>query len=670
MSSNISVYTGLWINHSHNPILGATITLKTKDGGYLQALLVLLITTAGGFFWRIISYIIHQFCSKSGPHDAIHYQQQAILKNEDTALGAAWNFALVSFAWRKHTRTKWWQLWRSRTAYFVALTLFVAAGFGFASIFSSQVTKAAGTKVLLNGANCGLWQFNNTITTGWLLKTLNDSMSAANYARQCYNTETSPLQCNTYNVPQLPWAAKKNISCPFEPQTCLLGPNSAYQMDTGYLDSHDTLGIDAKPSERVALRKVVTCSPINTSPYAVFVNQSIEGGDMVDEYIQLGMGLAYEGYNWTYEYNTHAYYVNEGYDLQTLNALAGGGSSWQPVEAFNRTDVDISMFFLAPNAVGYAYATTDPIFAATTERNVTSPVTNMPVFYYVSDDWITVTGCTDQYQICNPSKPGLGGCTPLGSIAGLVNEATNIGLNVYQYKTALTVIGAMRESSMYYSVSGRGTSALRAQSTVFLNEQVLKLPVDQWQIETSGWFAISLASIQQALVEIASGPVNIVEYGGFVLSPAVDDPYARVICERQMIQNVSGYQNFSTLGMVVILIVGTLLVVLGLVVDTIGDWIQKRLKRDYARLSWVEDGFLQLLRLTHEGAGYNGWDCSVSSVPVTTALDEEGQRLDISDSPQPRLVNNLSSISSIDEGPHQEGTQLLQWGERYHGFQH
>ncbi|KAF8855323.1 hypothetical protein BDZ45DRAFT_506545 [Acephala macrosclerotiorum] len=591
MSSNTSIYTGPWINHSRNTILGATITLTTKDGGYLQAFLVLLITTAGGAFWRITSYLIHQIRAKSGPHDALHYQQQAVLKNSDSALGAAWTFTRVSFAWRRHVRTRWWQFWRSRTVYLIAFALIIAAAFGAASIFSSQVTKAAGTEVLIDGANCGFWTFGASVVTGWELKSLNDSISAASYARQCYDTKnTDPLQCNTYNVPQLPWTTNQNASCPFESHTCLLGPTSAYQMDTGALDSHDILGIDAKPSERVTLRKVATCTPIRAQPYAVLANQTVAGGEMTDEYIQLNMGTAFPGFNWTYEYNTHSYYVNEGYDLQAINALAGQNSSWKPVQAFNRTDADVSMFFFAPNAINYVYSNSDPMFSANIEQNITQ-TDGTPLFYYVADQWITVTGCVDQYQVCNPSKPGLEGCTPLGPLESLIYEYLQIGLNMYQFETAGTIFLAMRESSMFYSVNGRGNSALKAQSTVFSNAQVAKLPSNQWQIEMRGWFAVSLASLQQALMERATGPANIIEYGGSIIVPQENDPYSKAVCQRQMIRNVAGYQNFSTLGVVIILVIGMALVVLGLAIDDVVGWIQGWFHRHHARLSWIEDGY-------------------------------------------------------------------------------
>lgn len=83
------------------------------------------------------------------------------------------------------------------------------------------------------------------------------------------------------------------------------------------MDSHYILGIDAVPSERVTLRKVATCAPLHIAPYAIIVNQTIGSSDIVDEYIQIDIGEMSEVVgNWTYEYDTHASWVNIGYDLQ------------------------------------------------------------------------------------------------------------------------------------------------------------------------------------------------------------------------------------------------------------------------------------------------------------------------------------------------------------------
>jgi hypothetical protein len=286
MSSAAFVYTGPWINYSQGVILGATITLTTRDGALLVAFLTLVVMTAGTAFWTIFSCFCHQLRSRNRVHDAIFYQQQAVLKNSATALGAAWKFSRVSCSWRKHTRTKWYKFWRSRTRRFVVLALFLAAVFGVASVFSSQVTKAAGNEVLLHSPNCGFWEF--PVNAQWQLKVLNESLAASAYARECDSADTeNVVQCKTYNVPEITWTTNQNATCPFATGTCMLGDTAAYEMDTGQLDSREIPGINSKASQRVIIRKVSTCAPLRVLPYTEVVNQTAGGGPMADEYIQL-----------------------------------------------------------------------------------------------------------------------------------------------------------------------------------------------------------------------------------------------------------------------------------------------------------------------------------------------------------------------------------------------
>jgi hypothetical protein len=316
MSSSSYVHTGPWVNHSHGTLLGATITLTTRNAAFLLALLAIMVTTAGHSFWTIFSYIAHQSRSNPGSHDIIYHQEQVILKNSGSALNAARKFSREIFAWRKHVKSR-----KSRSLFFIAMALVLAALFGVASIFSSQVTKAAGSEVLINDENCGTWSFNvNSILVDLYkedLKSLNETIAAANYVSSCYSTNnTDTPQCNTYITPAITWTTSQNVSCPFASETCLLSPTAAFQMDTGPLDSHHVLGLNAKSSERVTARKVVTCAPVHIAPYANFVNITFPDG-RTDNFGQLYLGApGTNTTNVTYEYDFHAQYIDLGYDLQ------------------------------------------------------------------------------------------------------------------------------------------------------------------------------------------------------------------------------------------------------------------------------------------------------------------------------------------------------------------
>jgi hypothetical protein len=176
-----------------------------------------------------------------------------------------------------------------------------AIAFGATSIFSSQVTKDAGLEVLIDSPNCGWWGFPTTGNgTGWQLKILNDTKAAASYARSCYGTNNQNTPpCNTYKVPKITWTSDETASCPFAAEACGALGSTPYQMDTGHLDSHDILGLNAEESDRVTLRRVATCSAMHTKPYYQYVNQSTGDGNL-DQDLQLFMGkLDSTGLNYT-----------------------------------------------------------------------------------------------------------------------------------------------------------------------------------------------------------------------------------------------------------------------------------------------------------------------------------------------------------------------------------
>lgn len=88
---------------------------------------------------------------------------------------------------------------------------------------------------------------------------VNDTLAATTYSRACYGNLQNLLQCTQNPQQQLPWNVNRNATCPFTNDLCIYGDLSAYEMDTGHIDSHQALGINAPKSERVQYRKVTTC---------------------------------------------------------------------------------------------------------------------------------------------------------------------------------------------------------------------------------------------------------------------------------------------------------------------------------------------------------------------------------------------------------------------------
>jgi hypothetical protein len=213
MSSD-NVYYGVWINWSKGKVDGSTITLSPSSAGFLVAFLAIFVSVAGGSLWRILAFAIHQSQVKKSPSDGLHYQQQAILRNAATPGVASWQFLCLIPPWTKLSRRPFLRTFPLVAIATVNLAIFFAAG-----ILVAEVTRTAGSEVLIRSSNCGNWTLNTTeIVLGFQTKTLNDTVTASSYARACYSGKSSALECNQYASQTLPFTASEqnpNTTCPF-----------------------------------------------------------------------------------------------------------------------------------------------------------------------------------------------------------------------------------------------------------------------------------------------------------------------------------------------------------------------------------------------------------------------------------------------------------------------
>lgn len=82
------------------------------------------------------------------------------------------------------------------------------------------------------------------------------------YVRNCYIAEgpVNEGMCNVFTTPSISFSTDNKTSCPFAPELCAQ-PN-AMQVDTGYVDSNDHLGINTVEKDRLRFRKVMSCVPL------------------------------------------------------------------------------------------------------------------------------------------------------------------------------------------------------------------------------------------------------------------------------------------------------------------------------------------------------------------------------------------------------------------------
>ena len=247
----------------------------------------------------------------------MHHQQQVVLRNSKTAGSAAWQITQIAWRWRKITNQS-----KLQSLSLILLAVSNMVLFGVAGVFSAEVTEAVGDETLIQSPNCGflLPDTNHPdlssyeAVTGANAMLANDTLAASAYSRACYGNTLSGSQCLQYPKPKISSTNRTNAPCPFKGNICKDGVGG-YELDTGFIDSLETLGINSKASDQLQYRKFTSCSILRTKEYSYEYNITDMGGE-----IQQMIGYNYElstddEYNYTYEYNKHNVVGMNSYSL-------------------------------------------------------------------------------------------------------------------------------------------------------------------------------------------------------------------------------------------------------------------------------------------------------------------------------------------------------------------
>ena len=277
---NAKVYIGTWVNWSRGPVMGATLTLSRRNGNLLIAFTAFFIGIISSRTWRIISFALHRLYSTTESRDALHHQRQAVLRNSETPGWSFWTLGQIAWAWRRSGRTD--RLLAIIMPTLVSSVLCMCA-FAVASGFSSQMTTGIGDEVLIDGTSCGITAHpvtqNIAISNADLLMAREDSRrrnDAVNYAQQCYDAPSvlgsdinagGVFDCNLFVVPTISSRSiNTNAPCPFTGGICETD-SSNILLDTGYIDSHDHLGLNSPIEDRISMRQTYHCAPLRTEGF-------------------------------------------------------------------------------------------------------------------------------------------------------------------------------------------------------------------------------------------------------------------------------------------------------------------------------------------------------------------------------------------------------------------
>lgn len=233
---------------------------------------------------------------------------------------------------------------------------------------------------------------------------------------------------------------------------------------------------------------------------------------------------------------------------------------------------------------------------------------------------MTFIACTDQHQFCYPNPSSDGSCTPLTGSDYIGAAIDSMSKTDVQTEISMRIFDGLSGNHILDVASSRGSSSLRAQEAVSLGSGSISIPLpnDQWMIECRSWFNTALAKLQRSVVDYATGPAHE-GYMHYITQDPESDAWQQV-CRSQRVKNPGGFQNFSLLGVTLILALGTVVILLGLTIDKIVGLVQRVFfPRAYGRLAWALDSKFQLQRMAFEGAGWNQWDVGTSEdvVPIT-----------------------------------------------------
>jgi len=285
-----TVYTGFWTNWARDRILGSTLTLSSRGGLYLVAFLALFVRWSGSHLWSIICFTTFRIRTNAEVRDVLFHDQQVLLRNSGSSTNALWQLARITARWRKTTHEH-----LTRSLSLVLLAGLHAVVFAACGIF---VAKVSGTSddVLLRSHQCGTLDdtqplpesdtsFNSFLST-FAIENENIRISS-NYVASCFrNTSSTPANCESYARKRPRWDLTEQATCPFTGDMCYSAPhmttaNLAVHLDSSLINSDLDLGINAPTSERITIRKTLTCAPIKTEGFSRTVRPANASSDWV-----------------------------------------------------------------------------------------------------------------------------------------------------------------------------------------------------------------------------------------------------------------------------------------------------------------------------------------------------------------------------------------------------
>ncbi|EXJ63174.1 hypothetical protein A1O7_03620 [Cladophialophora yegresii CBS 114405] len=616
--TSASIYEGVWTDWSRGKVWGLTWTLCPTQATLLTNALAVFVTISGIRLWTIIRFILYELSASERQGMSPHLRKrQVILRNAGSDLATAWLMLnLACSSRRRHTNRRRWSTYGIGLFAITYTVLFWIAG-----VFSNKAisaTKDGRSAVLARSKRCGVWNetyraiaqdslFSNEFEYGLFVqnaaKQRHDIQLSLGYAQECYLSQAfadgmSPT-CNTLKTSRLNWTVWDS-TCPFAPHLCHKD-SKVIVLDTGLIDSHEDLGINASPGDRLKYQRRTTCAVLDDSGYIRGWDGSITNSSSPKPapdaaFAYYGPSLYKEG-NWTYSYSNFASFYNDfsaqvtlpyQIDVEMAYAVADPQYSFgdfEPIPELVQAKADLNMFFLSFTGM-YLDPIEDPWFSAHREAHFPNP----NVFLqsrFSRDAAISSLGCTEQHRFCS----GNSSCTEFGGFDQVQNNGTfNAGLSPHQNVTFDRILRAVTYSGLRNVVMQLETTTTPMLATnVSMSGQsgaVVSpgLPDNQWTLEVGFWHSIAMAQLQREVVQWATGQIAPEPQYSQYLLPPTEEP-DKWFCKSFMIQSIV-YQSFSLLAIILIVIFGTLAIVISLTIEDIAALLRKCFRKSPPPRSW------------------------------------------------------------------------------------
>lgn len=268
----------------------------------------------------------------------------------------------------------------------------------------------------------------------------------------------------------------------------------------------------------------------------------------------------------------------------------------------------MSLLFLAQN-VSYTGPIDDPWFYATTPVALVGGQTQ--IFYGTAPDSpVSVLGCTEQHQICNPVNSR---CTGLSGLTGVLHHKWEaLGFTERQIATYNRSFVMASDSILSTTTQILGAKHMLVQNHVGYGNAAT-LPSNQWILELGNWFGTMMTNLQLRSLQYATGPSSPHFYT-YVRQPQTHDE--QEMCSHQIIRR-NDYASFNILGLAIIFILGGLIIILNLTLSTMVNKIQQATPKGRQRIrEWRINGTLNLQRLALEKHGTTLHNGSNDLVPA------------------------------------------------------